>query len=102
MREFHHEYFGGEIMIPDPKSLKAGYGSNHPEAYDTDDPRFLRQVMVEMGNRGLVMAFIVSKVSPYWLENRGEMVGGGIAVCEVQQCDGGYTEMGVNQKRIQR
>lgn len=101
-RIYHHQISGGEILRADPNSLKAGFGSFCPEALEQNDPRFLRQVMVEMGNRGMVMAFLISKVVPDWLENRGDVVGGGYCIAEVQQCDGGYTEMGVPQERIIR
>lgn len=102
MREYEHFIVNGEIALPDHKSLKATYGSNFPEALEPNDPRFLEEVKVDMGNRGLVPAFLLSKVSPNWLENRGQMVGGGIVAAEVQQCDGGYTEMGVHKERIQK
>lgn len=102
MREFEHFMINGEIALADPKSLKAVYGHHFPEAYEQDDPRFLEEVSIKMGNQPDRKAFIVTPPSPGIPMIGREPVGVGFVVVEEEQPSGFYSEMGVHESRIKR
>lgn len=97
--EYHHTYCGDEILSADNRSLKAGFGSFFPEAYNQNNPNFLKEVVVNMGNMGWVLAFVVSPPSKGLELPTGRVIQEGRSAMEVQQQDGGYTLMSVDESR---
>lgn len=83
MRNYEHFKVGGEILIPDHKSAKAGWGLEHPEYLEQKDKDFLRE-----GKDGNKHVFQLTP--PH----------AGKVVSELEQADGGYTEMGVPEQNI--
>jgi len=100
-RQYNHLIVNGEILLPDKRSLKAAYGLDHPEAYEPNDPRFLAEVSVDMGNR-YVPGFVVSPPSEGWETLNYGRCFNDVSVVEVQQADGGYAQMGVHESRLWR
>lgn len=100
MREYDHLVQNGEIIWPDPNSLKAEFGLHTPEAYDPNDPRFLQEATVS-GLNGLLHAFIVAPESSGILTDRGYSIGEGKVVVELEGEGGGYTLARIHNSWLQ-
>lgn len=62
MRNYEHFVVDGEILLTDKRSLKHMNGTYVPEAYDSDDPRFLEEVQIDNGNLPPTLGFILGPV----------------------------------------
>jgi hypothetical protein len=86
MRNYEHFIVNGQILIPDHKSAKAGWGLNHPEYLEQNNSHFLREG-THLQDNSLI----------FQLTERAD---DGRIVAEKQQADGGYAEMGIPENKI--
>ena len=99
MREYEHLMVGGEILLPDPKSVKAAYGLQFPEYLDSDSPHFLREGHTLFPDHRVIYQ-LTEPSEAIIKEGNYSGAGGGYYIVEERQPSGWYAEHGIHKSKV--